>query len=175
MFGPGVSTIPSATNAKAKRLVSDGIDGSPKPNVSLNGPQSPRRQLRPPPAKWGRAAQSLMPALPRRPSPTASQPLCDSGCNRGADVLIFARIGASSPLVARNVTIAAAWKRQSLACRRIRHTRSTRSTLLLGLDVFSIFCETSGQIGSARVYCSTKRHGVKTEFDALVGQLGDRN
>jgi hypothetical protein len=29
MFGPGVSTIPSATNAKANTLVSDGMGGSP--------------------------------------------------------------------------------------------------------------------------------------------------
>jgi hypothetical protein len=49
-----------------------------------------------------------MPALPRRQSPGASQTLCDSGRNRGADVLIFARIGALSPIVARNVTIAPA-------------------------------------------------------------------
>jgi hypothetical protein len=93
----------------------------------------------------------------------------------GAKISISARIGASSPIVARSVTIAPAWKRQSLACLRIRHTRSTRSTLLLSIDVFSIFCETFGQIGSARAYHSTETHGVKTEFDAIAGETGDRN
>src|SRR3984957_15290566 len=43
MFGPGVSTMPNATNAKAKRLVSDGIDWSPNSNLSLNGPRLPRK------------------------------------------------------------------------------------------------------------------------------------
>jgi hypothetical protein len=54
-------------------------------------------------------------------------------------------------------------------------SRSTRSTLLLSIDVFSIFCETFGQIGSARAYHSTETHGVKTEFDAIAGETGDRN
>src|ERR1700733_5198638 len=48
MFGPGVSTMPNATSAKAKRLVSDGMGGSPRQSLSLKGPRLPGKELRRP-------------------------------------------------------------------------------------------------------------------------------
>jgi hypothetical protein len=43
MFGPGVSTSPNATSAKAKRLASEGIRRASEPGLSLNRPQSQRK------------------------------------------------------------------------------------------------------------------------------------
>src|ERR1700679_989880 len=37
MFGPGVSTMPNAMSAKATRLVSVGIHGSPEASLWVNG------------------------------------------------------------------------------------------------------------------------------------------
>jgi hypothetical protein len=57
-------------SAKAKRLVSDGIDRSPKSNLSLNGPRLPRKQLGPPPAKWA-SGTAIVNARLTAPPPVA--------------------------------------------------------------------------------------------------------